>query len=129
MFVNLTCFCIMFQYFGWNIFIFCPNFTDQPLKLQVLWWKTGIYSWNLSEKVSLMYEGSSSIPLLRNLKYISLYLIHDSMKNSGSSWSSSEPSMFFKIDPQYFGVLSKPQDAKELSMQTASVSRLSLLFL
>ena len=30
--LNWVCFCIKFQYFGWSIFIFCPNFGDQLWK-------------------------------------------------------------------------------------------------
>ena len=52
------------------------------LKVHVLWCKTGIHSWSLSEKVCLMYKDSFLIPLLCNLKYISLYFIHNSMKSS-----------------------------------------------
>ena len=44
--------------------------------------KPAFYSWNLSEKVSLMYENSNPIPLLCKLKYITLYFIHNNMESS-----------------------------------------------
>ena len=74
--------CIAFQYFGWNIFKILPKLQKPALKVHVLWFKTGIYSCNLSEKVSLMYKNSFPIPLLYNLKNISRYFIHNSMKSS-----------------------------------------------
>ena len=70
------------QYFAWNIFVFSPKHHRLALKVHVLWCKTGIYSWNLSEKVSLMYEDSFPISLLCNLKYTSLYFIYNSVKSS-----------------------------------------------
>ena len=42
------------------------------LKVHILWCKTGIHSWNLAEKVYLIYEDSFPIPLLCNFKYILL---------------------------------------------------------
>ena len=77
-----VCFCMTFQYFGWDIFIFYPKLQRPALKADVLWCKTGIYSWNLSEKLSLLYEDSSPVPHLCNLKYVSLNFIHNSMKSS-----------------------------------------------
>ena len=44
--------------------------------------KPAFYSWNLCEKVSLMYENSNPIPLLCKLKYITLYFIHNNMESS-----------------------------------------------
>ena len=56
--------------------------TLPALKVHLFWCKTGIYSWNLSEKVFLMYEDSFPIPIFCNLKYISLNFIDNSMKCS-----------------------------------------------
>ena len=44
--------------------------------------KTSIYSWNLFEKILLMYEDWFSIPLLCNLKYINISFIYNSLKSS-----------------------------------------------
>ena len=76
-----VCFCITFQSFDWNIFIL-PELQRPPLKMHILWYKAGIYNWDLSEKVSLMYKDSFPIPPFSNLKYIGFYFIHNSMKDS-----------------------------------------------
>ena len=65
------------------------------LKVHVLWCRTLIYRWKLSEKVSLMFEDSFPIPLLCSLKYISLYL-------SIIAWEAS--TIFLKLIP---GVLAR----------------------
>ena len=66
------CYCMMFQYFAWNrthqllhLYIL-SKLKRTALKVHVLWCKTDIYSWNYSEKVSLMDEDSFSIPHLGN---------------------------------------------------------------
>ena len=111
--------CMMFQYFGKKIFIFYPERPWATLKLHVLWCTTGIHSWNLSKKASLMYEDSLPISLCCNLNYISLYFIHNSMKNS-CKWlilfRTMFLKMFLKIDPRCFGSFSKFQDTKKISM-------------
>ena len=77
------CSFIAFHYFDWNILTFCTNFKrPSALKEHTLWCKSGIYCWNLSEKVYLMYGNSFPILLLWNLKYISLYFTHNSVKSS-----------------------------------------------
>ena len=89
-----VCSCMMFQYFSWNIFIFSPNLRDQP------------YSWNLSEKVYLMYEDSFPVPLFCSLKYIRLYFIHNSVKSS-CKWLIPFQSLpyFLKLIPGVLGRL------------------------
>ena len=86
-FVNLSLFLHNVSILWSEHLYIMPNFQRPVLKVHVLWC-TGIYSRNLSEKVSLMYEDSFPIPLLCNLMYISLYFIHTSMKTPASSWSS-----------------------------------------
>ena len=113
-----VCSCQTFQHSSWNIFIFCTKLLRPVLKVHVFWCKTGIYSWNLSEKVSLMYEDSFPIPLLCNFKYINLYFIQNSTRRS-CKWLIPPPSklvMFLKIDPRCFGSFGKFQDTKEISM-------------
>ena len=65
------------------------------LKVHLLWCRTLIYRWKLSEKVSLMFEDSFPIPLLCNLMYISLYL-------SITAWKAS--AIFLKL---ILGVLAR----------------------
>ena len=37
--LTFVCSCMTFQYFGWNIFIFCSNFRDQPcISLYFKYW-------------------------------------------------------------------------------------------
>ena len=116
-FVNLSFFFSMTcQYFGWNIFIFCSKLPRTDLKVHVLWCKTGIYSWILSEKVSLMYETWFPIPLLYNLKYISLYFLHNSMNSSRKWLIPFRACHVFLIDPRCFGPFGKFQDTREISM-------------
>ena len=77
------CSFIAFHYFDWNILTFWTNFKrPSALKEHTLWCKSGIYCWNLSEKVCLMYGNSFPILLPWNLKYISLYFTHNSVKSS-----------------------------------------------
>ena len=74
LYVLLTwiCSCMMFQYFAWNLMhqvlhlYILSKLKRTALKVHVLWCKTDIYSWNLSEKVSFLYEDSISIPHLSN---------------------------------------------------------------
>ena len=81
-----VCSCMKVQYFGWKLahqvhhLHILPKLERSFLKVHVLLRKAGIYSWNLSEKVLLMYEHSFSIPFLCNLKYINLK--YNSMKSS-----------------------------------------------
>ena len=83
-----VCSCIMFEYFGWSVFIFCSNFRDQPLMSTLFVAKLVLISGIFLNKVSLMYEDSFPIPLLRILKYTSLSFIQNSMK---SSWKELIP--------------------------------------
>ena len=80
------------------------------VKVHKLWCKACIHSWNLSENVCLMCEDSFPIPLLCNLKYISLYLAIREQKAPASSWFPSELAMFLKIDPQCFGQFGTKKD-------------------
>ena len=70
-FVNLSMFLHHVAIFWLERLYILPKFQRPTLNVHVLLCKTGIYSWILSEKVSLMYENSFSIPVLCNLKYIS----------------------------------------------------------
>ena len=73
-----------------------PKLRRPALKVHVLWCEIGIYIWNLSEKVSLMYEDSFSIPFLCNLKYVSLCFIYNRMKSSCKWLISFRVSHVFK---------------------------------
>ena len=104
-----VCSYMTFQYFGLNIYF--AKLQRPALKVHVTWCKTSIYSWNLSQNLSLMYEDSFPIPLLCNVKYISLYLIHNSM-----IWSPSELPMVLKIDPRCFWPFGTFPNTKEISI-------------
>ena len=106
-FVNLSLYLYDVLIF-WSEHLYILSKLQRPaLKVRILWCKAGIYSWNLSEKVSQMYEDSFSIPFLCNLKYISLYFIYNGIKSS-----CKQPISF----------RDKFQDTKEISVQTARVS-------
>ena len=81
-FVNLHLFLYDVSIFWLEHLYILSKLQIPALKLHVLWCRTLIYRWKLSEKVSLMFEDSFPIPLLCNLKYTSLYFIHNSMKSS-----------------------------------------------
>ena len=117
-FINLSLFLHHVSIFWLEHLYILPKLQRSTVKVHVLRCKTGIYSWNLSEKVSLMYDDSFPIPLLCNLKYISFYFILCiiAWKAPVSAWSPSELIMFLKIDPQCFGPFGKFQDTKEISM-------------
>ena len=78
LYVLLTwvCSCIMFQYFGWNIFIFCPNFRNQPWRCRYFHAKLEFIA-----GIFLKKYDSFPIPLLCIMKYINLYFIHNNMKS------------------------------------------------
>ena len=97
-FVTWVCSCVLIFWLK-HLYIL-PNLQRPALEVHVLWWKTDIYSWNLSEKVSLMYENSFLIPLLCNLKHSSLYFIHNSIKSSDPLQSSP---CFLKLIPGVLG--------------------------
>ena len=129
-FVNLSLFLHHVSTFWLEHLYILLKLQRPAFKVHVLWCKTDIYSWNFSEKVSLMYEDLFPILLLCNLKYINLYFILNIIwEVPESSWSPSELDMFLKIDPQCFGPFDKFQDAKEISMKTACVSKLSFRLL
>ena len=111
-----VCSCMTFQCFGWNIFIFWPNFRDQPHKCTYFSVKLASIAGIFLKKVSLMYEHSFPIPFPCNLNYISLCFIHDSMKSFCKYLIPLKPSHVLKTDPQYFGLFIKFQDTKEISM-------------
>ena len=108
-----VCSYMTFQYFGLNIYF--AKLQRPALKVHVTWCKTSIYSWNLSQNLSLMYEDSFPIPLLCNVKYISLYLIHNSM-----IWSPSELPWFLKLIPGVFGRLEHFQIPKRFLSRRAN---------
>ena len=65
-----------------------PKLQRSALKDHVLCRKTFIYSWNSSEKLSLMYEDSFPFPFLCNLKYIRVSILSIiAWKATESSWS------------------------------------------
>ena len=121
-FINLSwvCSCITFQYFSWNVFIFCSNFKDQPWMSSSFGAKLASISGIFLEKVSSVYKDSFPIPLLSNLyisKSISASILSKiAWKAPASSWSYSQLAIFLKIDPRCFGKVGKFQDAKEISM-------------
>ena len=96
-FVNLSLFWHDILIFGLEHLYILRKLQRPALKVHVRWCKTGIYSWNLSEKVSLMCKDSFPIPLLCNLMYINLILSIIVWKSSASSWSPSGLAMFLKM--------------------------------
>ena len=92
-FVNLSFFLHDVSIFWWE------RLPRPVLKVHVFWCKTGVYGWNLSEKVFLMYRDSFPIPLV----CISVWSITASplsiieLKALESGWSTSELAMFLKI--------------------------------
>ena len=81
-FVNLRLFLRRVSIFWLESLYIFPKLQRPALKVHILC-KTSIYSWSISEKVSLMHENSFPIHFLCNLKYMSLYFTSDSMKTSG----------------------------------------------
>ena len=81
-FVNLRLFLHRVSIFCLESLYILPKLQRPALKVHVLC-KTSIYSWSISEKVSLMHENSFPIDFYCNLKYMSLYFSPDSMKTSG----------------------------------------------
>ena len=118
-----------------NLYIL-PKFKRLALKVHVLWCKTGIYSWNLSIKLSLIHENLFPIPLLCNLRYTSFYFTHKSMKNfTHKSMQEADPRQslpcFLILIPAVLGRyvnFKMPKRLLYISM-TARVSRLSFRFL
>ena len=94
-FVNLRLFLHDVSIFWLEHLYILSKLQIPALKVHVLWCRTLIYRWKLSEKVSLMFEDSFPIPLLCSLKYISLYL-------SIIAWEAS--TIFLKLIP---GVLAR----------------------
>ena len=69
-FVKLSLFLRQVSIFWLEHLIFILlNLQSLALKVQVLWCKIGIYSWNISEKVYLMYEDSFPSHLYQPLFY------------------------------------------------------------
>ena len=124
-FVNLSLLLHYNSIFWLEYLYIFPKSQRPALKVHVVWCKTGIYGWNLSEEVCLMYEDSFPTPLLYNLKYISVYFIHNNMKGSSISWSPSELAIFLKIYPRCFGQFSGSQDIEKTFCRRPCVSRLS----
>ena len=92
--------CLTFQSLGLSIFIFRLKLPRQALKVHLRLCKTDIYIWHPSESISLINEDLFPFLLLCNLKYISLYFIHDSMK-SFCKWSIP-----FRILPCFLQLIS-----------------------
>ena len=104
--VNLTLLLIHVSIFSSESLYILPRSQTPVLKVRVLWCKTSIYCWNLSETLSSIYEDLLPIPLFCNLKYISTF----------SSWFPLELAIYFEFDPRYFGPFAKFKDTKEISM-------------
>ena len=123
-----------FPYFGWNLthqvfHLYILLILEKPtLKVLLLWYKAGICSWNLSEKVSLIMKIHFQFCFFTIWNISSSILSIIAWKAPASSWSPSEPATFFK-NPRCFGLFDKFQDTIEISMSTVHVSRLSFHFL
>ena len=122
------CSYMTFQYFGWNIFIFCPKRPRSALKMDVLCWcKISIYSWILSEKYPWCMKIHFQFHFFAVWSISAFILSLIAWKALASVSSLSEPTIFFKMDPRCLGLCGKFQEisTKEIFMLTVRVSRLS----
>ena len=79
--------------------------------------KNSNHSKHLTKKRLLVYENSFPIPLLCNLKLLTISISSKiAWKAPAGSWSPSELAMFLKIDPRGFWSFVKFQDTKEISV-------------
>ena len=116
-FVNLSFYLHHISIFWLEHLYILPKLQRPGLKVHVFWCKTDIYSWNLSERVSLC-----CMKIYFQFRFLAIWSISASIlsiiawKAPKSTLSPSELAMFLKIDPRCFGPFDKFQDAKEISM-------------
>ena len=111
-----VCSCITFQYFGWEIYTSCRNFRGQP-------WRCAYFGVKLAFMAGIFLKTYPwCMKIYFHFYFFAIWSIPASIlpiiawKSSASSWSPSELTMFFNIDPWCFGLFVKFQDTKEISM-------------
>ena len=102
-FVNFSLFLHEVSLFWLEHLYILARLSKPALKVHLIWFKTDIYGWNLSEKVFLMYDDLFSIPLLGIWIISASILSIIALKAPQSSWSSSGLHMFLKIRSRHFG--------------------------
>ena len=111
-FDNLSLFLHLVSIFWLEHLYVLPKLQRAALKVHILWCKTGIHSWDLSEKYAWCLTIHFQFHFFTIWSISASILSIITWKAPATRWLPSELAMFLKFDPRRFRMFSKFQDVK-----------------